>query len=324
MEKLQTESFVFEQLVAHLQENTDVQNIDIMNTAGFCRNCLSKWYFIGANKFNYSDVKSYDDACRRIYNMPYKEWKGKFQTKASEEQLEKFNHSKSLHAKHPPMDTIQAQVDAKGAKAPSKPPVRSNVCCELPDALIKSTEDVLGSLQGNVSPLPLEERISLTLGVLTVSDRAYDKSNKEYTDESGPEIVRLVKGYEADGKQFAVSEHHSLLVPDEKDMISGAIKSLASDKKCSLILTTGGTGLSKRDVTPEATEEAVDKIVVGIPEMLRRETSKVEPLAMLSRGVAGIIADKTLVINLPGRPKAVRENLFVLLPHLRAIMESLK
>ena len=322
MEKLQTEAFVFSQLVAHLQENTDVQNIDIMNTAGFCRNCLSKWYFIGANKFNFTGVRSYDDACERIYDMPYKQWKQTYQTKATQEQMDKFNASKSKHAQHPPMDTIEAQISAKSTQSSAKTPVRSNVCCELPDALIKSSQDVLGALQEAAPAVPLEERTKIVLGVVTVSDRAYDTTNVAYKDESGPEIVRLVKGFEETGKQYVVVEQHASLVPDERGMIAKAIEDLVDAKKCTLVLTTGGTGLAKRDVTPEATEDVLEKVVSGIPEMLRRETSKVEPLAMLSRGVAGVRGD-ALVINLPGRPKAVRENMLVLLPLLRPILQSL-
>lgn len=93
----QMEAAAFRGLIAHLQERTDAQNIDIMNLAGFCRNCLSKWY-LAAGKERDQNI-TYDEALEYIYGMPYAEWKEKHQEKASEEQLKKFNDTKPLHAK---------------------------------------------------------------------------------------------------------------------------------------------------------------------------------------------------------------------------------
>ena len=84
---------VLERLVKHLQKRTDVQNIDLMNLSGFCRNCLSKWYVAAAEKRNYH--MSYDDARSLVYGMPYQEWKDKYQTEASKEQLDAFEKNKS-------------------------------------------------------------------------------------------------------------------------------------------------------------------------------------------------------------------------------------
>tara|TARA_B100001540_G_C15460821_1_gene485526 strand:+ start:70 stop:360 length:291 start_codon:yes stop_codon:yes gene_type:complete len=86
-------SEVLERLILHLQKRTDVQNIDLMNLSGFCRNCLSKWYVAAANK---RDIEvDYDDARKIIYGMPYNEWKAKFQKEASEDQINKFKNKKN-------------------------------------------------------------------------------------------------------------------------------------------------------------------------------------------------------------------------------------
>lgn len=94
--RTELEAAAFRGLVEHLQRRTDVQNIDIMNLAGFCRNCLSKWYFAAAGECGVD--MSYDEACEAVYGMPYAEWKEKYQQKATAEQLERFEQSKPQHA----------------------------------------------------------------------------------------------------------------------------------------------------------------------------------------------------------------------------------
>lgn len=94
--QIKLEAAAFRGLVEHLQRRTDVQNIDIMNLAGFCRNCLSKWYLKAA--VDEGVEMNYETACEAVYGMPYSEWKSKFQTSASDEQLDKFEKTKSLHA----------------------------------------------------------------------------------------------------------------------------------------------------------------------------------------------------------------------------------
>ena len=94
--RTQLEAAAFRGLVEHLQRRTDVQNIDIMNLAGFCRNCLSKWYLAAAEDRGVD--MSYEQACEAVYGMPYSEWKEKHQTKATPEQLETFEKTKPLHA----------------------------------------------------------------------------------------------------------------------------------------------------------------------------------------------------------------------------------
>lgn len=95
--RIKAEAAAFRGLVKHLQERTDVQNIDLMNLSGFCRNCLSKWYMAAANELG--EDMDYDAAREAIYGMPFKEWKSKYQTEASQEQIDTFESTKPLHAK---------------------------------------------------------------------------------------------------------------------------------------------------------------------------------------------------------------------------------
>jgi molybdopterin adenylyltransferase len=155
--------------------------------------------------------------------------------------------------------------------------------------------------------------IKIIAGVITVSDRSY---RGEREDASGPVIIELLKSIGAEIKDFRI-------VPDEKDMIADAMKTLADDLGVDLIVSTGGTGLSPRDVTPEATLEIIDKRVTGMEEAMRTESIKVTPHGMLSRAVVGI-RHLTLIINLPGSPKAVRENLSVVLPAIPHAIEIIR
>jgi len=137
--------------------------------------------------------------------------------------------------------------------------------------------------------------------VITISDRA---SKGIYEDLSGPAIEKiLTEGIEG-------ADVFRIIVPDERDEIWKALKSAASSD---FILTTGGTGLSDRDITPEICEEYCDKSLPGISEMLRSESYKETPHALLSRGYAGI-KDKTIIVNFPGSVKAVTLCTRVLLP----------
>ena len=95
--RLEIEASAFRGLLKHLQARTDVQNIDLMNLAGFCRNCLSKWFMAAANEREF-DI-SYDQAREMVYGMPYSDWKARHQVEASEEQKERFEKTKNLHAK---------------------------------------------------------------------------------------------------------------------------------------------------------------------------------------------------------------------------------
>ena len=140
-----------------------------------------------------------------------------------------------------------------------------------------------------------------TACVITVSDRCFQG---EREDKSGPVLKELLvsAGYSVIGTE---------IVPDETDQIEAALLR-ACDKAASLILTTGGTGFSVRDVTPEATLHVCEKMAPGIPEEMRRVSRVITPKAILSREAAGI-RGKSLIINLPGSPKAARENLMAVI-----------
>lgn len=155
--------------------------------------------------------------------------------------------------------------------------------------------------------------IKINAGIITISDRSF---RGEREDTSGPVIVEMLKSIGAEIVDFRI-------VPDEKDMIINAMKVLADELNVDLIVSTGGTGLSSRDVTPEATLEIIDKRTPGIEEAMRAESMKITPYGMLSRAVAGI-RGKTLIINLPGSPKAVKETLSVVLPALPHAIEILR
>jgi molybdopterin adenylyltransferase len=143
------------------------------------------------------------------------------------------------------------------------------------------------------------------IGVINVSDRA---AAGVYEDTPGKACVELLRSWlETDfDLEYAV-------VPDEKVMISVQLKRFADQAGCCLIVTTGGTGPSPRDVTPEATEEVCHKLLPGFGEAMRAASLKVVPTAILSRQTAGI-RGRTLIVNLPGRPKAIRENLEAVFP----------
>ena len=146
----------------------------------------------------------------------------------------------------------------------------------------------------------------MRVGILTVSDRS---AMDEREDESGPLLAEL-----AQSEGWSVIE--STVLPDETDQISSLLRQWSDSGKVSLILTTGGTGFAKRDVTPEATLEIVDRLAPGLAEAMRAHSLKKTSHAMLSRAVAGIRGN-TLIVNLPGSPRAVRENLEVILPVLQ-------
>jgi molybdopterin adenylyltransferase len=152
-----------------------------------------------------------------------------------------------------------------------------------------------------------------SVGILTISDKG---SRGEREDLSGPEIRRILSDLPARIEAYEV-------IPDEEDVIVQKLVEYADRKKVDLIVTTGGTGLSPRDVTPEATRKILHKEIPGIAEAMRAEGSKITPLAMLSRATAGI-RGQSLIINLPGSPGAVRENFTVLLPVLKHALEKVQ
>ncbi|SDE17141.1 MogA/MoaB family molybdenum cofactor biosynthesis protein [Sporomusa acidovorans] len=152
-----------------------------------------------------------------------------------------------------------------------------------------------------------------SIGIITASDKG---SRGEREDLSGKAIAEVMAEL-GEVKRYVI-------VPDEREALSQAMIEMADDLKIDLILTTGGTGLGPRDVTPEATLAVIDRQVPGIPEVMRAKSLEKTSRAMLSRAVAGM-RGRTLIINLPGSPKGVRECLEVILPaldHGLAIMKG--
>ncbi len=151
------------------------------------------------------------------------------------------------------------------------------------------------------------------VAVLTLSDSV---SRGEQVDTSGDVIAQTLTPL---GAEVVARD----VLPDDAERISAALRAYADGGRVDLVVTTGGSGLAPRDVTPEATLQVVDRLIPGIPEAARIRTLAQTPLAILSRGVAGV-RGRTLIINLPGSPKAVREWLDVILPVLAHAVELLQ
>ena len=147
----------------------------------------------------------------------------------------------------------------------------------------------------------------MKIGRLTVSDRA---SAGVYADRSGPEIENVLREFFTDAT-FEVA-----IVPDELDLIAASLKSFSDEMNCDLVVTTGGTGISARDVTPEATRAVLEKELPGFGEIMRVQSFAKVKTAILSRAVAGT-RGQALIVNLPGKPTAVRECLEILAPAMR-------
>jgi len=153
----------------------------------------------------------------------------------------------------------------------------------------------------------------IRIAILTVSDKS---ARGERDDASGPAIREVLAGQDVEFVDYRV-------VPDEQHDIAEALFHFSERHDVDVILTTGGTGLAPRDVTPQATLGSIEYEVPGIAEAMRAASLTVTPAAMLSRGVAGV-RNRTLIVNLPGSPKAVRETLAVLVPALGHAVSTLK
>ena len=162
-------------------------------------------------------------------------------------------------------------------------------------------------LEARTSPRPYQA------AVITLSDKG---SRGEREDRSGPAIVRRL---EAAGYEIA----ETLLLPDGEQPLKNQLIRLADQRELDLILTTGGTGFTPRDLTPEATRAVADREVPGIAEYIRAYSMQITPRAMFSRGVS-VLRKKTLIINLPGSPKAVEESLDAFLSHLPHVLDMLR
>lgn len=148
--------------------------------------------------------------------------------------------------------------------------------------------------------------------IITSSDSGYEGKRE---DLSGPVVREILEknGYEV---------VHMVLLPDDREMLAKEMAKIADEGMAELIVTTGGTGFSPRDCMPEATADVTERAVPGIPEAMRAYSMTITPRAMLSRAAAGI-RKSTLIVNLPGSPKAVRESLEYIIPALRHGLEIL-
>lgn len=257
----------------------------------------------------------YAEAAEHVYGVSYEEWKKRHQRKATEEQMQQYQASSPLHAQHDPVLLEKRVV-----------PLASNVCCQDVDD---------ESLQQQQQPPPLAQDRTippftpppipwqylpdpLHLAVLTVSDRA---SQGAYAtgDLSGPAVVEAVQELLRNNSDCEVT---TSIVPDDTERIQAQLN-LWKDQ-VHLILTTGGTGFSPRDVTPEATKQVLDTELPGLMAFVTTECSQIQPLASLSRGTAGILGNSTVVANLPGNPKGVQEMMPILLPLLLNMVVELQ
>lgn len=156
--------------------------------------------------------------------------------------------------------------------------------------------DAITSVEGRLESVGEEARI----GIVVASDRA---SSEEYQDLGGPAILQFL--IEATASPLQV---HYRCIPDEQMQIKSTMIELADEIGCHVIVTTGGTGPAQRDVTPEATEQVVDRIMPGFGEQMRAISLQYTPTAILSRQTAGV-RGSCLIFNLPGRPKSIRETI---------------
>jgi molybdenum cofactor synthesis domain-containing protein len=148
--------------------------------------------------------------------------------------------------------------------------------------------------------------------IVILSDKGFAGQRE---DLSGPALRELLEGHAEITTQ--------LLLPDDRDQIAAALVKLCDENVADVVLTSGGTGFTPRDVTPEATLDVVERLAPGIPEAMRAHSMRITNRAMLSRAAAGI-RGRTLIINLPGSPKAVRECMEIVLPVLPHAVETLR
>ena len=154
--------------------------------------------------------------------------------------------------------------------------------------------------------------MAYTAAVITISDKG---AVGERVDTSGPALCEILKN---DGWEIV----YTTIIPDDREQIKAELIKCADEKQVTMVLTTGGTGFSPRDITPEATMDVIERETPGIPELMRYESMKITPNGCLSRSKAGI-RNRTLIINLPGSKKASTENLEVALKPIHHGIEML-
>jgi len=288
---------------------------------------------VDAGKVNDSQVEKalnamgYEEAAQHVYGMTYGQWKKQHQKKATDEQMKLYNTSKPLHAVHDKglLETRAEKPVTNAEKTASERSMEqsgqfndallSNVCCQDVEEVAKgtkapicapSTKDARSVPPFQPPPIP-PMKGSLKVGILTVSDRA-STNQYETGDLSGPAVAKAVENVTKDFEPaFAI-------VPDDLEAIQSKLSAWCK-AGVDMILTTGGTGMSPRDVTPEATRASLDQECAGLMSFVTNECSRQQPLASLSRGTAGICG-RTVIANLPGNPKGVGEVVPVLLPLL--------
>jgi molybdopterin adenylyltransferase len=274
------------------------------------------------------NAMGYEEAAEHVYGTTVGEWKKRHQKKATDEQMENYNASKSLHASHDkdmlalradkptqPLlaKAIQSSTSATETSSGGSKPLLSNVCCQdvdeiTPPAPPPAPDAKKTRVLAPFEPPPIPNLKSpTTVAILTVSDRAF-KNEYETGDLSGPAVAAAI---EQATKSLTIS---FAIIPDDTVAIQSKLKEW-TDQGIDLILTTGGTGMSPRDVTPEATRAVLDLECAGLMSFVTTECSHQQPLASLSRGTAGI-RGQTLIANLPGNPKGVGEVVPILLPLL--------
>lgn len=153
----------------------------------------------------------------------------------------------------------------------------------------------------------------IRFAILTISDKGY-KGERE--DRSGPLLRNIIIENQGEVRIMKI-------IPDERELIEKELKEIADKEEVDVILTTGGTGFSPRDVTPEATKAIIEREAPGLTEAMRLKSLEITPHAMLSRAVAGM-RKKTLIVNLPGSPKGAKENFEIILPALKHGIEILR
>jgi len=153
--------------------------------------------------------------------------------------------------------------------------------------------------------MPSDDLPAARIGIVTVSDRA---SRGEYEDRGGPAILEYLTDV-LTSPWDAISR----VVPDEVEILTETLRELCDDQLCGLVITTGGTGPSRRDITPEVTEQISQKLMPGFAELMRKVSLEKVPTAILSRQTAGI-RGSSLIVNLPGQPRAIRECLDAVFP----------
>lgn len=279
--------------------------------------------------FRVLDQFGYSEAAEYVYGMPYEDWKAKYQHPSSPEQMEKFKASQPLHAKHDkeilqkrPSGDPSSSTTVSVSMNPIAQP--SNVCCQgidkdpqpgemkpSPSFPAKKSRP-LPSFQ--VPALPSDLPV-ISCAVLTVSDRA-SRNEYETGDLSGPAVQEALRNVCSN-----VLIQHTAIVPDDLEKISDTLQKWCAET-ISLIVTTGGTGMSPRDVTPEATRKILSYECQGLMTFALNESSKIQPLASLSRGTAGI-RQNTFIVNLPGNPRAIHELVPILFPLVAHAIQDL-